>query len=126
MHALIKPEQIESISKYPLSGIPLSVLLTSCEKDPDPNDPIKIADQSFINALFYGVLDENGDLLIIDTDGNHNISYVEAEAVTYLNVGDQGITDLSGIEAFINLEYLLAFRMSYTTWIFLKILRWWV
>ncbi|MCK5694126.1 MAG: hypothetical protein KAI08_14785, partial [Bacteroidales bacterium] len=61
MHALIKPEQIESISKYPLSGIPLSVLLTSCEKDPDPNDPIKIADQSFINALFYGVLDENGD-----------------------------------------------------------------
>ena len=75
----------------------LSVLFTGCEREFDPNDPIKIADQSFIHALFNSALDENGELLIIDTDGNHNISYLEAEAVTYLNVGNQGITELSGI-----------------------------
>ncbi len=88
----------------------LLVLFTGCDNGPDPDDPIEVPAKSFRDALFGGLLDENGDPLIIDTDGNGNISYAEAEVVTYLNVGDKGITDLTGIEAFINLEYLLCFQ----------------
>ena len=91
-------------------ALALLILFAGCERDPDPDDPIKVPDQSFRYALFNTLLDENGELLIIDTDGNGNISYSEAEVVTYMNLGDQGISDLTGIEAFINLEHLLCFE----------------
>ncbi len=87
----------------------LIVLFTGCDNSPDQDDPIEIPAKSFRDALFGGLLDENGDPLIIDTDGNGNISYAEAEVVTYLNVAEKGITDLTGIGDFINLEYLLCY-----------------
>jgi len=90
------------------------ILFTQCNQEPEPTDPIKIPDQSFQDALLEGTLDENGDLLIIDTNGDGLISYAEAEAITFLDVSDKGISDLSGIEEFINLEYLFCFNNQLT------------
>ena len=42
----------------------------------------------------------------IDANSDGEISIAEAEAVTYINVSQLGVTDLSGIEYFVNLEYL--------------------
>lgn len=36
--------------------------------------------------------------MIIDSNGNGQISCAEAEAVTYLGVNEQGLTDLRGLE----------------------------
>jgi hypothetical protein len=55
---------------------------------------INIPDANFLNALIGQGVDANDDGMI---------SYTEAEAVTDLNVGGKGISDLTGIEAFINL-----------------------
>ncbi len=59
---------------------------------------VHIPDTAFLHAL----IDEG-----VDTDEDSLISYVEAEAVDSLFVGDKGIANLTGIEAFINLEFLL-------------------
>jgi Leucine-rich repeat (LRR) protein len=72
---------------------------------------VNIPDTAFLHAL----IDEG-----IDTNGDSLISYAEAEALTSLNVGgevycpphdgctvrDGNISDLTGIEAFINLDSL--------------------
>jgi Leucine-rich repeat (LRR) protein len=42
----------------------------------------------------------------VDTSGDSEISYVEAKALTSLDVTSQNIADLTGIEAFINLTIL--------------------
>jgi len=83
------------------------LLLPGCDQGTDPSDPIGISDQSFLAALLEGTPDGEGGLKIIDTNGDGQISYAEAEAVTYLDVSDRGITDMSGIEEFFNLEDLL-------------------
>ena len=55
---------------------------------------VSIPDTAFLYALI-----EEG----VDTNGDGEISYSEAESVTHLDVSGEGITDLSGIEAFVNL-----------------------
>ena len=72
-----------------------AVLFIQCEKEV-PH--IKIPDNHFQNALI-----EAG----IDTDGDGQISHMEAEAVTSLRVSGDSITDLTGIEKFINLDTLI-------------------
>lgn len=83
------------------------LLLTRCDQGIDLADPIRIPDQSFKNVLLAGTTDEEGKLVIIDSNGDGQISYAEAEAVTYLDVSGQGLSDLTGIEEFIHLEKLL-------------------
>ena len=81
------------------------ILLSQCEKD-EPGDQVKIRDQNFLSALIQRGVDTNGDSII---------SYTEAETITFLNVGGKGIFDMTGIEAFINLDTLLCFNNHLST-----------
>ncbi|MFC2115151.1 T9SS type A sorting domain-containing protein [Bacteroidota bacterium] len=58
---------------------------------------VTIPDSAFLNALIKEGVDLNKDGFI---------SYAEAEAVTSLNVYSRNISDLTGIEAFVNLTEL--------------------
>lgn len=73
-----------------IESAPDSILLTIANFIPIP-------DQNFLNALI-----KEG----VDTDGNHVISIEEAEMLTSLGVEYKNISDLTGIEAFVNLEEL--------------------
>ena len=78
----------------------LIVLFANCEEEPEinPNEPVDIPDQGFLAALI-----EVG----LDTDDDGKISYAEAYAVDTLVIyGTWEIIDLTGIEAFINLQSL--------------------
>ncbi len=76
--------------------LPLTLILlfSQCEKDPEPVD---IPDQAFLDALIKVGVDTNRDGII---------SFEEAEAIDTLLVYGEDITDLTGIEAFINLIVL--------------------
>jgi Leucine-rich repeat (LRR) protein len=80
--------------------VPLTALLFTvcqCEKDPGPQDPVRIPDRNFLNTLIT---------LGFDTYFNKEISYFEAEAIIYLDVNNKLINDLKGIEAMANLQTL--------------------
>ncbi|KAA3617502.1 MAG: leucine-rich repeat domain-containing protein [Calditrichaeota bacterium] len=61
------------------------------------NDYINIPDENLLNALIEASVDIDGDGLI---------SKIEAEATTTLIMRHRNISDLTGLEAFINLETL--------------------
>ena len=88
------------------------VLISQCEKDePEPEVTLPddwglIKDKSFLNALV-----ERG----VDTNGDSIISYPEAEAVKFLDLSNCGISDMSGIELFANLEKLYCNDNQLTT-----------
>lgn len=63
------------------------------------HDFISFPDENFADALF-------AHDPVIDTNGDDEISFSEAEALTELNVFNMGITGLEGIEYFINLTNL--------------------
>ena len=94
--------------KSPIAGLfflSLFFLLSQCENgpesgdpDPLPGDPINIQNTNFLNALIEYGIDLNGDGLI---------SYSEAKSVVFLDVSERDISDLTGIEAFHNLDTLL-------------------
>jgi len=79
-----------------LAYILIVVLLIQCEKD-EPVIKIDIADTIFLNALI-----ERG----IDTNGDGIISTIEAEAVNFLDLFGCDISDMTGIEKFVNLDTL--------------------
>ena len=79
--------------------------LCHCDKN-DPNPSINIPNNNFLNALIE---------LGVDTDGDGIISAAEAEEITYLDVGVQEISDLTGIEAFVNLDTLNCGRNQLTS-----------
>ena len=58
---------------------------------------VNIPDTAFLHTLI-----ERG----VDADEDSLISYAEAEAITSLNVSDKNISDMTVIEAFVNLTYL--------------------
>ena len=78
------------------------------QRNPHPNPWVNIPDTAFL----YALIDEG-----VDTDGDGQISYAEAEAVKSLILNNsvlwgacygplKNITSLKGIEAFINLDSL--------------------
>ena len=71
------------------------VLLSQCEKD-EPQ--VTITDENFLNTLIELGIDKNGD---------GKISSAEAKAVTSLDVSGESISDLTGIELFVNLVTLI-------------------
>lgn len=85
--------------------VALTLLITQCEKSFCDDCPV-IPDDAFLDALI-----ENG----VDTNEDGQISYAEAEAVTSLNVGQKRISDLTGIESFVNLENLSCYINQITT-----------
>ena len=70
------------------------VLLCHCRKEIEPNI-VNIPDDNFLNALIE---------LGVDTNGDGIISPAEAEVVTNLNIGGDSIANMTGIEAFTNLD----------------------
>jgi Leucine-rich repeat (LRR) protein len=58
---------------------------------------VNIPDDNFLNALLE---------LDVDTDGDGLVSPDEAAIITSLDVSFQSIADMTGIEAFVNLDNL--------------------
>jgi len=71
-------------------------VLTGCEKTIQ-EDIIYIPDSAFLSALIADGADRNGD---------GQISNMEAEDTETLQIPPSGITDMTGLEAFINLDSL--------------------
>jgi hypothetical protein len=82
-----------------------AALFTQCEKE----STMKLVEM--IGDAFRNVLIDVG----VDTDGDEEISVTEAEAVTYLGVSDENISDMTGIEAFVNLNSLYCCSNQITT-----------
>ena len=74
------------------------VVTTDCSIIDDP--VITFVDSNFKNALI-----KDG----IDTNSDGEIQVLEALSVTYLNIGQENINDLTGIEYFLNLESLTCY-----------------
>ena len=72
------------------------VLLSQCGDD-EPIPVVTIPDNNFLTALIDLGVDANKDGII---------SPEEAELITSLEVSGHSITDMTGIEAFVNLKYL--------------------
>ena len=83
---------------------PAFLFITCCEKDNEFN--LNIQDDNFLNALIE---------LGIDTNGDGIISSGEAEAITFLDVREDSISDMAGIEACINLDTLFCFSNQLTS-----------
>ncbi len=71
-------------------------LLSQCGDD-EPNPVVTIPDSNFLSTL----IDQG-----VDTNGDGIISPEEAEVIISLDVQGDSISDMTGIEAFVNLENL--------------------
>jgi len=71
-------------------------LFSGCENS-TPEAFVHIPDEAFLDGLIASGIDQNGDDLI---------SYQEAEATKVIVLPPSGIQDLTGLEAFINLDSL--------------------
>ncbi len=74
----------------------LALFIFQCSKS-DSSELVEIPDSAFLEALV-----KQG----VDTDGDGQISYDEAGGFASILLGPSGISDLTGIEAFANLECL--------------------
>ena len=83
------------------------ILVMHCKKDELIHEPV-LPD---INKNYIAFKDHNLFKTLIergvDTDGDDSISIKEAEAVLVLDLDSCGITDMTGIEKFINLNTLM-------------------
>ncbi|OKS85747.1 T9SS type A sorting domain-containing protein [Mucilaginibacter polytrichastri] len=70
---------------------------------PDANLKTKLLAE--ISALSTGY-DQNGDAVLIDFNGDGEIEAVEAAAIYGLNISGASVSNLSGLEVFINLEWI--------------------
>lgn len=68
------------------------------------------------NGIYYGSINWNpGGYISIDTNGDGEIQVSEAIVVKWLNISNSDIADLTGIEAFPNLQVLLCHNNSLTS-----------
>ena len=75
----------------------LTSSLTLCEILEPPQN-VNIPDEAFLSALID---------LGIDTNEDGAINTREAEDIPHMDISDRGISDMTGIEAFTDLERLL-------------------
>ena len=90
---LLNFNPMKSLLKISILSV-IVILIWSCER----NDSIKLNDDNFLQSLL-----KQG----IDIDGNAKISPDEAASVVSLHLDNDTISDLTGIEAFINLDTLI-------------------
>jgi len=90
-------ENCDGIIEMDLDGDGVSSIV-----DCDDNDPTVFGVSPRVGTRFYDALIEEG----IDTNMDGHISCMEAEAVTVLRLHDKGISDLIGLNIFINLDTL--------------------
>ena len=81
------------------------ILISQCQKD-EPNPIVTISDDNFLSALIE---------LGIDTDGDSQISNSEAATIRSLDVSECEISDLNGIEKFVNLDTLWCYDNQLTS-----------
>lgn len=81
----------------------LSILIAGCSKE---EEHVSFTDNEFLSALIQ---------LGVDTDGNNQIGFKEAEAVTSLNLTGFSLENLGGIEAFVNLDTLICYETGIST-----------
>jgi hypothetical protein len=80
------------------------MLFNQCEKEvPPPSGTLQFSDQMFLEALVSEGVDANDDGYIVVS---------EAEATEALYIGFYKLTDLTGIEAFVNLGAGMSFTRS--------------
>ena len=83
----------------------VTLLCTQCEVfEPEPD--VNIPDEAFLNALIDLGIDRNED---------GAISPSEAEEIPHIDVSDRGISDMTGIEAFTDLERLNCWKNQLTS-----------
>jgi hypothetical protein len=87
------------------------LLCAGCKKeDPyarnEPRTEVKIPDPAFLAALIG---------LGVDTNGDREICPCEAEQIIHLDVGRRGISDMTGIEAFVSLKTLNCYENYLTS-----------
>ena len=90
---------MKTVQRLLVIFLPALLFIICCEKEPEinPNEPVDIPDQAFLNALIE---------LGIDTNGDSIITSAEAELVTVLRVDEREITSMSGLESFTRLDTL--------------------
>lgn len=94
------------IHSFTCLAVAASLILTGCDQGPCSCEFIQVPDQALLDALLEPGLDGEGEVQNIDSNDDGLISHAEAEAITFLDVSDKGISDMTGIENFINLEVL--------------------
>ena len=77
-----------------------TIFITIAQRD------VIIPDTAFLYALMNEGIDTNGDSLI---------SYSECEAITYLDISEKKISNITGIEAFTNLHTLVCISNQLTS-----------
>ncbi len=87
------------------------LLCVGCKKeDPyarnEPRTKVEIPDPAFLAALIG---------MGVDTNGDREICPCEAEQITHLDVGGRGISDMTGIEAFVKLETFICYENYLTS-----------
>ena len=75
-------------------------ILCQCKKEPEPEPE---PEHTFYDGHFLNELIKIG----VDADGDRIISAAEAEAITFLDLSGDSISDMRGIELFVNLHTLV-------------------
>lgn len=78
--------------------------------DESDSESVEINEENFPDEIFRNYVSEN-----FDNDGNGELKEEEIEAVTNITVSGMGITDLTGVEYFIELRYLYCVNNELTS-----------
>jgi trimeric autotransporter adhesin len=82
--------------------------LVACQKDSQLPDSYVVSDQAFEKVLVARQIDSDGTV-------NGQISRTDAEKVTEIDLYNEGIASLNGIEGFVNLSRLFCEQNALTT-----------
>lgn len=88
---------MKPVFPFLLAALLGSISITQCDQT-EPADWVDIPDAAFLNALIDAGVDQDGD---------GRISVEEAETTRSMEIWSSGVSDLKGIEAFINLDSLV-------------------
>lgn len=73
--------------------------------------PVTIDERNFPDATLRGIISTK----VYDRDGDGQLSQAEAERVTSIDISERGISDVTGIEYFVNVEELYVYSNNIST-----------